>query len=131
VTIKFLHQLIKFGLVGVINTLIGLGAIYVLMYFFSTNPFISNFIGYGMGALISFYLNKLWTFSDKKPITKVLPKYIFIIFVSYTFNLISIYLAISVLHINQYISQLLGICIYSIIMFLCLRFYVFAVNKQK
>lgn len=58
----------KFGIVGVINTIIDLGIFNVLIFVFNVNPVTSNVIAVSSAILNSFIWNKKWTFhnADKK-----------------------------------------------------------------
>jgi putative flippase GtrA len=58
-------QFVKYGMVGVLNTLITLFAIYVCKSIIGINPFVSNAIGYILGVLNSFIWNKTWVFHAK------------------------------------------------------------------
>ncbi len=49
-------EFLKYNLVGVINTLVGFGIIFILM-FLGLSPILSNAIGYLIGSSISFILN--------------------------------------------------------------------------
>jgi putative flippase GtrA len=54
-------QLVKFGGVGLLNTCITLGIIYVLMSI-GVDYLVANFVGYVLGLVNSFVWNKLWIF---------------------------------------------------------------------
>lgn len=54
-------KLIKYPLVGILNTIIGFGIIFGLM-FTGVSPEISNLSGYSIGIVISYILNKIFTF---------------------------------------------------------------------
>ncbi len=58
-------QAIRFGIVGVLNTGITLAVIFVLMKVLGVHYALSNVIGYLLGSLNSFMLNKKWTFRSK------------------------------------------------------------------
>ncbi|MFC4665230.1 GtrA family protein [Falsiporphyromonas endometrii] len=58
-----LIQLIKYGLVGVVNTLITAVVIAIFLKVIGTSDFIANICGYIAGLINSFLLNKKWTFS--------------------------------------------------------------------
>ena len=47
-------QLIKYAIVGVMNTLITLGVIFVCKSILGVNPYVSNALGYVAGLLNSF-----------------------------------------------------------------------------
>lgn len=57
-------QAVKFGLVGVMNTLITLAVIFILMKVFHLSYKWSNVIGYIIGLINSFIWNKKWTFKS-------------------------------------------------------------------
>jgi putative flippase GtrA len=58
-------QAIRFGLVGVLNTGLTLAVIFALMKVLRVHYALSNVIGYLLGFLNSFVLNKKWTFRSK------------------------------------------------------------------
>jgi putative flippase GtrA len=62
-------QLIRFSLVGSMNTVVDLLILNTLLLLFpTTNSFVLlgfNALAYSMGAINSFFLNKYWTFSTK------------------------------------------------------------------
>jgi putative flippase GtrA len=68
-----LWQLMRFGMVGILNTLIDVGTLNVLLWRFPThNPNLLlayNTCAYCLGALNSFCLNKYWTFRHRHTLT--------------------------------------------------------------
>ena len=60
----------RFGIVGVVNTLVGLAVIYAAL-FAGLGDFASNALGYGCGLLVSFVLHRGWTFAGR---TRSLPR---------------------------------------------------------
>ena len=67
---KTSKQFTKYGIVGVINTGITLTTIFVLMKVFHVSYLIANAIGYVLGFINSFIMNKSWTFKSKKPFAR-------------------------------------------------------------
>lgn len=63
---KTLCQLIRYGAVGVMNTLLTLIVIYVMKSFLGANLWVSNAVGYVAGFVNSFVWNKLWVFRSQK-----------------------------------------------------------------
>jgi putative flippase GtrA len=63
--IKNLVLMIKYGIVGVLNTCVGFGAFLLFYRVFCVQYIISNTISYAFGLSCSFILNKLWTFESK------------------------------------------------------------------
>ena len=56
-----IKQFIKFGLVGISNTLISLG-MYYLLYFLGVNYLIANTVGFVVSVLNSYYWNNKYVF---------------------------------------------------------------------
>ena len=77
------NSLVRFLLVGVVNTCIGL----VLMFFFlnvaGLSYWTSTFTGNAMGACVSFLLNRTFTFKSNISLQKGLPRFFVIIFICY------------------------------------------------
>lgn len=120
-----IRQAVRFASVGIVNTAIGLAAIYALMFFFRTGPAIANAIGYAIGLLVSFTLNRVWTFSSTRPVAQVLPKYLLVATLCYALNLAAVVVATSHFSINPYLAQLIGVGTYTVCMFLGCRWFVF------
>ena len=57
-------QLIKYGIVGVMNTLVTIVVIFVCKAILNINPWLSNAIGYIAGVVNSFIWNKKWVFKS-------------------------------------------------------------------
>lgn len=64
-----LQKFLKFGLIGVVNTLLDLGVFYVMNKVFHLDPYLSQVISFLVGALNSFLWNKFWTFEKRGHIT--------------------------------------------------------------
>ena len=57
---------LKFLAVGVVNTLVGTGLMFVLYNIFSVNYWISSASNYIVGSIVSYFLNKYFTFQNKE-----------------------------------------------------------------
>ncbi|MEG2098093.1 MAG: GtrA family protein, partial [Pseudoflavonifractor sp.] len=62
-------KFVKFGLIGVINTLLDLGVFYLMNKIFHLDPYLSQVLSFLVGALNSFLWNKFWTFEKRDRIT--------------------------------------------------------------
>lgn len=64
----------KFILVGIVNTLVGNGLQFVFFNLFGWNEWVSSLVGYIIGSIMSYFLNKYFTFKNQekgwKPIVK-------------------------------------------------------------
>ena len=61
-------QLVKFGLVGVANTLIDFGIFVLLHGYLRVFYALAQVISYSCGMTNSYFLNKFWTFQSKEAI---------------------------------------------------------------
>lgn len=123
---RTLIQAVRFAVVGVANTAVGLAAIYSLMYFFSMGPLASNAIGYGLGLCVSFILNKQWTFSQKHlGMKSSAVKYMGLAALSYLLNFVAVWTATRSADVDGYVAQMFGVVVYSGAMFLGCKVYVF------
>jgi putative flippase GtrA len=69
-------QAMRFGAVGLVNTTVGLSAIYAFQIFFNAGPIIANMSGYAIGIVFSFILNRNWTFGQGNSGYQDLPKFL-------------------------------------------------------
>jgi putative flippase GtrA len=70
---RTIGQVIRFGLVGIVNTVVDLLILNMLLLLFPTNSIrvvlIFSALAYGLGAVNSFLLNKYWTFGYRQRTT--------------------------------------------------------------
>ena len=120
-----IKQFIKFGIVGVSNTLISLLIYYVLIYF-KINYIVANTIGFIVSVLNAYYWNNRYVFKKSnegnlRPMIKT--------FVSYgtTFVLSTILLVVMVdyLNISNIIAPILNLIITIPLNFLLNKFWAF------
>lgn len=115
---------LRFCIVGVANTLVGLGIIYGAKYFFGVADVPANVIGYGVGVLVSYSLNRRWTFVYTRAVVPSFLRFIGVLAVAYLLNLATTILAVR-LGINSYIAQALGVPPYTLFGYLASRYFVF------
>ncbi len=118
------NSLVKFLTVGVINTLLSLLVIFGLKYFYSMSDFYANFIGYIVGLVCSFILNRKWTFNHSGSLLNAIVKFLLVFIVAYSINIMFV-LALIKLNVNSYFSHIMGIPVYTIIFYLGSKFIVF------
>ena len=120
-----LLQMARFGSVGLINTGLGLAAIYGCMFVFHASVEIANLVGYAAALCLSFQLNKRWTFSSARPIGQAAPRFGAVIALAWLVNLAVVSLSVRS-GMNPYLAQLCGVAPYTILCFLGCRFFVFS-----
>ncbi len=123
------HSAIKFLSVGVINTLLSVLVIFSLKYFAQVDDVHANAAGYGLGLMCSFILNKRWTFKHSGNHWLTIPKFLLVFVVAYLMNISTVLMCIQ-LGMNDYIAQLTGIPIYSLVFYFGSRFFVFAPSSN-
>ncbi|WP_445491895.1 GtrA family protein [Niallia sp. 03133] len=79
----FRHSFIKFLAIGVINTLIGLSITYTCLNILGLHYWASTFIGNLLGACVSYFLNKRFTFQSKAPFMGSSFRFAIVIILSY------------------------------------------------
>ena len=123
--------LIKYLLVGILNTIVGFGLIFLLMWH-GFSPEISNIIGYGVGICFSFVMNKVFTFKSKQASKKAnlaeFIKFISSMLIAWGLNFITLKICLN-FGVNAYISQIISGGIYTITGYLLSKIWVF--KKQQ
>ena len=74
----------KFILVGVLNTLVGTGLQFLLFNLLGWNEWVSSVTGYFLGSVLSYFLNKYFTFKNQEKGIKPILKFALNISVCYT-----------------------------------------------
>jgi putative flippase GtrA len=145
-----LNQLLKYGTVGVMNTLLTAIVIWAILKFCFEALFeekatpaqmaVSNFTGYAVGLINSFIFNRNWTFKSKSSWKTGFLKFVLCFGICYTIQL-GIVLALNeclffpALHFNtlgvnypvtsSYLCQLIGIVFYTGSNFFFNKYYTF------
>ena len=148
---NFLVQVIKYGIVGVLNTLLTAATIWIMMFLvFQTekeNPSstlvasVSNITGYIVGLINSFVINRKWTFKSNNNWKNEFIKFIMAFLICYIpqFFLVNFlntntdyYFDVQPVVISHtYTCQLIGIVFYTSINFLLNKFFTFKQANKK
>ncbi len=118
----------KYLIVGIINTIVGYGIIFSLMYI-GISPEISNLIGYSIGICVSYVLNKIYTFQSKAHPRNEFPKFVASLLIAYGLNFLTLVFCVRVIHINAYVSQIISGVVYTLSGFLLAKY--FAFRKER
>lgn len=103
-------SIIKFGVVGCINTGVDFIAFTLLLSVFGIDKLACQVGGYSMGIINSFVLNKLWTFNDKKEKTNTVAQFVkFVVtnIISLGISLVGLNILSNKLYINVYVSKVI------------------------
>lgn len=116
-------ELVRYGLVGVVNTIVGLG-LTLLLTFVGVLPEAANFIGWCVGVAVSFLLNSRFTFKTQ-PTWQGYFRFLLSMSAAFFLNLVAFWLAFRLFGVDVYLSQLLAAVVYTLSGFLLSKFFAF------
>lgn len=122
-------KLLKFGFIGIINTLITIGSYAFLVYITGLNFLIANIIGYLLGMVNSFIWNKNWVFQVKETHSIYYIKFIIVNLAMLGLNSLGLYFLVTSLHFNKLLSQILVVGCVTIINFFLTKKWTFSPKK--
>lgn len=130
-------QILKFLLVGVVNTIVGAGIMFALYNLAHCSYWFSSAMNYVACGIVSFVLNKHFTFqNDEKSVFQFL-LFAFVTFVCYLIAYIGakklVRLALASLEetTRDNIALACGMCLYTALNFFGQKFIVFAENRTE
>ena len=129
-------QIIKYGLVGIVNTLLTAVIIWIVLFLFSginnRTPlpvsilFLANALGYTAGLISSFVLNRNWTFESKANGKNSFVRFFLVFLLCYSIQLVVVWwLNKEVPGISAYVCQLVGMAVYAVLNFTLNKYYTF------
>lgn len=125
---KFLQGTLKeafmYGVIGVVNTFIGMGSCLLLTYL-GLFPELANLLGNIAGMLNSYMLNKRFTFKSSNSHKRDFLRFSLAMGMAYIFNLAALVIAHRIIGIDVYVSQILAAICYTISGFIISKVWVF------
>ena len=109
---------LKYLKVGVVNSLLGLFVILICLNFLKLNYNVSYLLGYVVGLINSFILNKSYTFNNTMKWNKVILPFFILFIVSYVISHIVLLLLIEVLYLEKNTAIVISMIIYTLIGFI-------------
>lgn len=129
---------LKFLLVGLLNTLIGMGLMLILKNGLEWPFWYATFTGNTIGAAVSFLLNRTFTFNSKVSIQGGAPRFILVVlacyFLSFSFSRVITSAMDTIREMNiehDNIAILLGSIIYTITNYIGQKTFVFKDRQQS
>lgn len=126
----------KFILVGIVNTFFGTAVMFICYNIFHLNYWISSAFNYVFGSILSYFLNKYFTFKNNDHSFKRILKFIFNISVCYLLAygianlLVMQILSKYSLTFQDNIAMLIGMCLFVVLNYIGQRFFVFRVKTD-
>ena len=135
---KFLDKtFLRFIIVGVINTLFGTAIMFVFYNVFGLSYWLSSASNYFFGSILSYFLNKYFTFRYKKRDWKVVGRFVLNISVCYLIAygaakpLVRELLSGTSSTIQENVAMLCGMCLFVALNYLGQRFFAFKSEENN
>ncbi|CAM3291543.1 GtrA family protein [Helicobacter labetoulli] len=120
---------VKYLAVGVANTFVGYGMIFGLMWG-GLMPEIANILGYSVGFIVSYLLNKRYTFASPASHKRDLPRFGLTMGLAYIAQLGSMSTLHRVCEINPYVATIIGSGVYVVVGFFVSKNWAFVSHKK-
>ena len=126
---------LKFIIVGIINTVVGTSVMFLLYNFAGVNYWISSAANYIVGSIVSYVLNKYFTFNNKEKSVKQIVKFVVNIslcyFLAYGIAKPAVELMLTPLSVTvkENLAMLVGMGLFVIFNYIGQRFFVFKENE--
>lgn len=127
----FDSTVVRFVLVGIVNTLFGTGIMFLFYNLLHLSYWLSSASNYFFGGILSYFLNKYFTFRYKDRNLKVIAKFVLNVVICYLIAysvakpLIAALLAAASVTAQENIAMLAGMVIYTVLNYLGQRFFAF------
>ncbi|EJR58604.1 hypothetical protein IIO_04192 [Bacillus cereus VD115] len=119
-----MEKLLKFGLVGIFNTLITIISFWIFLKF-GMNYLVANTIAYLIGVANSYYWNKNWVFKPNNKSTSMFFKFLIVNLIVLAFNTLCLFILVDKLTLNAFIAQIFAIGVGMVINFVLNKIWTF------
>ena len=121
-------QVYRFGIAGIANTAVGFLAITALDIGLHLPPALANAIGFGLGIVLSFVLNRSFVYRSDAPVAKSGPQFLLVVAIAFALNQAVLAFAGYILGVSaaaHIAAQLAGMSVYTIVVFILCRVWIF------
>ena len=125
-----IRQLLAYAAVGVVNTGVGYGIIFASMYLFGLGPVVSNALGYAIGVVVSYFLNRTFTFRSSAASRREFARFVSILLLAYAANLAVLVALLDHTATHKGVAQVLAGIVYFAVSFVLSKYYAFAAGQQ-
>ncbi|KWT82687.1 MULTISPECIES: GtrA family protein [unclassified Variovorax] len=126
-----MKQLLRFAAVGVVNTALGYAVIFACMYVAGLGAVLSNVIGYAVGLIASYLLNRSFTFRSAAPPRREIIRFVAIFLLAYLANLGMLVFLIRHAGVHEGLAQVIAGVVYFALSFVLNKYYVFAGPRAR
>jgi putative flippase GtrA len=125
------HTTLRYALVGVSNTAVGFGVIWLAMRGLGFSDAAANITGFAIAFLWSFALNRTWTFRHHGAVGSGMLRYAAVCLMSYGANLSVVLLLGQCFGEGHLLVQICGMVTYSVLAYIGARVYAFPPIKAS
>ena len=128
--------MLKFLLVGVVNTLVGSGIMFMLYNLAGWSYWLSSAANYVAGGIVSYFLNKYFTFQNKERSWRQVGRFVLTVSVCWLLAygaakpLVTLLLDGFPAKLQENAAMLTGMCLYTALNYLGQRFFAFRSKKK-
>ncbi|MCG7392681.1 GtrA family protein [Microvirga sp. ACRRW] len=122
-------QLIRFILVGVLNTAVGFSFIIGAMQLLHLDYRLANALGYAAGCIVGFLLNRTWTFQFSGAWWSSAARWFAVVAVCYLLNLATVIFIREVFLVDTILAQACGVLVYTAASFVGGKFFAFRSHR--
>jgi putative flippase GtrA len=126
-----MSQFFRFLLVGVANTALGYLVIFGCMYLAGLSPEFSNLIGYAFGLIVSYLLNRNYTFKSLQSRRTEFVRFVLVFLIAYAANFLILVALVRWWDMHAGLSQILAGVIYVCTSYLLNNNYVFRPPRRS
>ena len=123
-------ELVRFGIVGITHNLLGY-AVYILITWLGTDPKIAVAILYPVGTMISYFVNRRWTFNHQGRLSDSMFRFMLMHGLGYLANLVIIYVGYDLMKVPHQLVQLFAMGFLAATFFLVSKFFVFTARGSN
>ena len=116
---------LRFLTVGVSNTLIGVLVIYLAWRGWGWPDWAANSLGYAVGFVWGFGLNRRWTFRARGSVSRSFARYVLVCAVAFAANLVVMLSFRRTLGDATFAPHLIGVCVYTALAFAGSHYFAF------
>ncbi len=123
---KSLSQCLKFGIIGISNTLVSLMVYYVFIYL-SFHYIAANTMGFIVSVLNAYYWNNRFVFQNKKSngMFFILAKVFIVYGMTFLLNTSFLFIMVHILHISVYVAPVVNVFLWTPVNFLLNKYWAF------
>ncbi|MBO0961192.1 GtrA family protein [Neobacillus sp. MM2021_6] len=134
------YSFVRFIIVGIVNTIVGLSFMYLFLHALGLTYWMSTFLGNSVGAIVSYFLNRKFTFQSQNSVSTSAVRFVIVIlccyFISYQ---VGERLVVWLFHANELFNDkviidfavLVGTGMYTFLNYFGQRVFVFPKNSSK